>query len=1190
MFLLGDDRRLVISASDLRTASACEFALVAELDVLRGRRERAEEPGDPMLARVAALGDQHEQAELRRLSREHPGRVVQLGRPSYTPDGLATAMAGTLDALRGGAEVVFQATLVDDGFVGHADFLELTPAGWLVSDTKLARSEGVAALLQIAAYAAVLQGQGVPVAPTARLVLGHGAVHDVPLTDVVPVYRARRRRLDALLAEHDTSGRTAAWGDERWLACGRCATCEAEVEASRDLLLVAGMRGPVRRRLLEAGVSMVEELAAHSGPVTDVRSATLDRLRAQARLQLEQDHDPEGRVRHEVVDAAALRRLPPPSEGDVFFDFEGDPLWQEPGSAVWGLEYLFGMVEVDTGEPVFRAFWAHDRTEERQALVDFVEHVTERRRRWPGLHVYHYAPYEPSALLRLAARHGVCEDEVDQLLRDGVFVDLYATVRAGVRVSQRSYSIKKLEPLYMQRREGDVQGGAESIVVYHQFTAARVEGRDDEARGLLAEIAHYNEDDCVSTYLLRQWLLEQLGDAPGADTGTGGRGPDDTAAARGPGEERLAALELERSVRALVDARPVAEWDADDHAVALVAAAVLFHAREDKPRWQEHFERLRVPVGDWRGGDGVFVVHAAEVVESWHRDTPRQRPRRTLRLSGEPMGGIPLSASTRVGAVYRVPAPAGVEAEPLHANAKSPAGTTVLSAEDHLAANGRLHQVLLVEELQPKDGGAHTALPLGLVPDDTVRTAPMDRAIAELAAQVRDDGRLPECAAVDVLLRRPPRLRGGGPLPPVPSGSTRHVDVITEALLAMDDSYVAVQGPPGTGKTHVGAHVIARLVERGWRVGVCAQGHAAVENLLTAAVRAGVPPNRVGKEARATEGPTWTPLTRADDLAAFAADQAAAGGGYVIGGSAWDLTNDGRVRRGQLDLLVIDEAGQFSLAKTLGVSVAARRLLLLGDPQQLPQVTTGTHAEPVDTSALGWLAGDSAVLGAELGYFLETTWRMHPQLTRAVSLLAYEGRLRSEDAVTGARSLAGVEPGVHVRLVDHRDNSTWSPEEAHAVLDLVADLLGRAWHDPTARADGSVDGPRPLGPADVVVITPYNGQVGLLRRVLDDVGLHAVRVGTVDRFQGQEAPVAVLSMAASSHSDVSRGMGFLLDRHRLNVAISRAQHSAFIVRSRRITDFPPRSADELRALGRFLGLCDEAVSTLEVSAAALAPA
>ncbi|MGL4175856.1 MAG: TM0106 family RecB-like putative nuclease, partial [Dermatophilaceae bacterium] len=594
MFLLGDERRLVVSASDLRTASVCEFALVAGLDVLRGLRPRPSETADPMLARVAELGDHHEQTELRRLSREHPGRVMQLARPEYTPGGLARAMAGTLDALASEAEVVYQATLFDGGFVGHADFVERTPDGWLVSDTKLARSASVPALLQVAAYAALLDGAGVDTAPVARLVLGGGEVRDLPLAEVLPVYRARRARLDALLGEHVADDAPATWGDARWLACGRCEVCEPEVEAARDLLLVAGVRGPTRRRLVEAGVRTIDDLAVRTEPVLDIRDATLVRLREQARLQLEQEADPEAGVRHEVVDESALLMLPEPSPGDVFFDFEADPLWQEPGSPAWGLEYLFGLVETDTGEPVFRAFWAHDRAAERQALVAFVEYLTERRRRWPGLHVYHYAPYEPAALLRLAARHGVCEDAVDQLLREGVLVDLYAVVRSGIRVSQRSYSIKKLEPLYMAQREGAVTSGDQSIVVYHQFLAATVEQRTDEAAALLGEIADYNRDDCVSTWLLRDWLL---GVVPGP------RVPRDRAGEATPvvSDTRLAALDLEAALRALVDDIPVADRTPEHHAVAMVAASVLFHAREDKPTWQEHFERLRLPVRDWRG-------------------------------------------------------------------------------------------------------------------------------------------------------------------------------------------------------------------------------------------------------------------------------------------------------------------------------------------------------------------------------------------------------------------------------------------------------------------------------------------------------------------------------------------------------------------------------------------------------------
>ena len=369
------------------------------------------------------------------------------------------------------------------------------------------------------------------------------------------------------------------------------------------------------------------------------------------------------------------------------------------------------------------------------------------------------------------------------------------------------------------------------------------------------------------------------------------------------------------------------------------------------------------------------------------------------------MRGIPAGPGDEVSAVYVDPPPPGVTTLPGHANARSSATLAILEAVDSLAPNGRLHQSLLVEELQPKDGGPHTELPVALVPSKMLSTKPIDDALAEVAQRVVDaHHELPRAAGIDLLARRLPRLRGDAPLPGVGVGPTRHVDAIEAALLATDDSYLAVQGPPGTGKTYVASRVIARLVlDHGWAVGVTSQGHKAIENVLRAVVAAGVPPEQVGKATRDPEGATWTTLAKADDLAEFAAGHARAGQGYVVGGTAWDLTSTRRVGRGQLDLVVVDEAGQFSLAKTLACSVAGARLLLLGDPQQLPQVSQGTHPDPVDASALGWLIGDEPVLSPDLGYFLETTWRMHPALTDPISRLSYAGQLRSETSVTAAR-------------------------------------------------------------------------------------------------------------------------------------------------------------------------------------------
>jgi uncharacterized protein len=388
----------------------------------------------------------------------------------------------------------------------------------------------------------------------------------------------------------------------------------------------------------------------------------------------------------------------------------------------------------------------------------------------------------------------------------------------------------------------------------------------------------------------------------------------------------------------------------------------------------------------------------------------------------------------------------------------------------------------------------------------------------------------------------------------------------------LDRSYLAVQGPPGTGKTYVGSHVIARLVrEHGYRVGVVAQGHATVEQLLERVVAAGVEPMRVGKSPKDDAAARSYTAIPKNGVAAFTAEHAASG--FVVGGTAWDFSHEGRIPRGSLDLLVIDEAGQFSLASTIAVSLAAPRLLLLGDPQQLPQVSQGTHPAPVDTSALGWVMDGAEVVPAQYGYFLSHTRRMHPRVAGPVSHLSYEGKLDAHP-ITALRELDGVQAGVHPVPVRHIGNATQSVEEAAEVVRLVADLVGRAWRGTDTDADGTavVLPARPLTAADIIVVTPYNAQQVLVEEALQAAGFGEARVGTVDRFQGQEAVVAIVSLAASSGRDAPRGAEFLLLRNRINVALSRAMQAAYLVYSPGLLDDLPRTPEGVVRLSGFARL------------------
>lgn len=1154
------------SASDLMRATECEFGLLRELDITLGRAPVTESAPDVLREKIVELGERHEATELTRLRELFGPWVPATGRgvreiaaaTPYGPQALLEREDETLEALKAGADVVFQATFYDGRFHGRADFLVRDDeiGGYRVCDAKLARHERPRALLQLAAYADQLDANGIPVAPMAELLLGNGKRSRHLLAEIAPVFRERRARLLSMLDGHVAGGAAVAWGSGVVMACGRCDVCSAEVEAHRDLLLVAGMRATQRRKLLDAGVHTIDELATYDGTVPRMAASTLTSLKAQAGMQVAQQTGADGRavVRAEVYAPDKLKVLPPPSPGDLFFDFEGDPMWNDGDLDHWGLEYLFGVSEVpplgaNAGElGPFHAYWAHDRAQEKQALEDFVGFVQERRQTHPDLHVYHYAAYEKSALTRLAIRHATCEDVIDDWLREGLLVDLYTVVRRAIRVSQPSYSIKKLEPLYMgdALREGDVTDAAASIVEYHAYAQARDDGDDDQAQKLLASIRDYNNYDCESTLRLRDWLLERAAEHEVTPEGAFDEDAVDRSTRASDTEELEAALRTGIPDHGRTD---------DEQARAMLAAAVGFNRREEKPFWWAFFERLQHPIGDWREERDVFVAEEAELVLDWHRPAGKRADRRQVRLVGHwgaGTSGVPRDLSSIYEQVTH-------DAHWLPARSLLGAklgGTEVVDG----GADEQGRDVLVLDEILPKDAEPFAPLPLALVPSGTVPMGKIDDAIREVASRVAATG-LYDQPALDVLRRTPPRL--GREL----ARSEDSVHDIVDALLALGRSYVAVQGPPGTGKTYTGSRVIARLVlDHGWKVGVVAQGHTTVEHMLDRIVVAGVPADQVAKVPK-EQGTTqqWTGLKK-DKHAEFLASRT---NGCVIGGTAWDFAHDGRVARGELDLLVIDEAGQFSLAFTLGASVSTQRLLLLGDPQQLPQVSQGTHPEPIDTSALGWLMADHATLPPALGYFLETTWRMHPQLCAKDSELSYEAKLRSNEAVTAGRSLDGVQPGLRVAEVEHAGRSTESPEEAEAVADLIEGVLGHTWHDPEAN-----DGPRPLIPSDVLVVAPYNAQVHLIRRVLESRGLRGVDVGTVDKFQGRQAPVVVLSMTASAISDVPRGVDFLLNRNRINVAISRGQWLAVIVRSPELTRFMPTSTPSLMQLGAFIGLCE----------------
>ncbi|MGZ3146980.1 DEAD/DEAH box helicase [Lentzea chajnantorensis] len=558
---------------------------------------------------------------------------------------------------------------------------------------------------------------------------------------------------------------------------------------------------------------------------------------------------------------------------------------------------------------------------------------------------------------------------------------------------------------------------------------------------------------------------------------------------------------------------------------ALFAATVGYHRREASPAWGDFFRQAAAPISDLET-DSNCAVPITLRAEDWVPPSGRVRTsKRQVRARIDPERPHPFGAGEQVRLLYP-------------GNVTRPA----------VVSDDNPHELVLTESAAAE----HTELPLAVLPGSPVPAKPKDEAVAELAQQaVELLPLLPRSPGIDLMLRTPPAQ-------PLPRDEDT-VRAVIRAVDQLDGGTLAVQGPPGAGKTYLATKLVAHLVDQGKTVAVTSTSHKAVENVLRSC--SGDVPMAKRPKGKPEEDVPWDQPKDNGALARWREEHPA---GHLVGGTAWTFSN-AVIKAQPFDVMIIDEAGQFALADAVAVGTAARNLVLLGDPQQLPQVVQGVHPPGSDASALGHLLGSADVIPGHLGYFLAETRRMHPAVCRPVSELSYSGLLHSHP-VAAQRWIEGVEPGIYLREVDHRHNITSSAEEADAVVDTVRSLVGRTWTD-----NGET---RELTDADVLVVAPYNLQVRVIRRRLADAGFDGTRVGTVDRFQGQEAPAVVMSMTSSSTVDLPRGLDFLLSRNRLNVALSRAQAVAVVVCSPRLLDADVRGVEQMRLVAGFIALAE----------------
>lgn len=1130
--------QLVYSPSDLVRYFASPFA--SWMDRYFLDNPDAVTPDEPTEEErlIAQTGDAHE-TTVREDFTLSGAAVIEIAKRDPV-----TAREQTLSAIRAKAPVIYQAALRTGPFSGFADFLLLDAQGrYQVWDTKLARSPKPYYAMQLCCYSEMLaEATGSPMPEKFGIILGSKERVEFRVDDFIHYYRRLKAGFLALQA-----GFTGALRDRpeplpraehgRWTS-----HAEQFFHEQDHLVLVAGITVGQIKKLQRAGIATMEALAAASGTtVPRLNTKTLKNLAAQARLQYQTRQDraqhPDAPPRYELLPQAGengqplgLATLPPAHQADVFFDMEGYPL--APG----GLEYLFGVCtrQAQPGHWEFRDWWAHNRDEEQRALEGFVDWVLERWKTNPGLHIYHYGAYEVSALRRLSTAHDTRQDEVDDLLRNQVFVDLYQVVQQGLRIGEDSYSIKSVERLFRPKRTTEVATAADSVVRYARWIESRQSGAWRHSP-ILKSIRDYNEDDCRSTGELLQWLRNVAAEHR-LPTWSSRSGEEPSAPPELP-PEVVARRNTAEKLRALGDARSM-----------VLAQLIEFHRREDKPKRWRLYDRagskpdvLRDDAGCIEGIEAVGdpVPDKQSLVQAYRFDPSQE---------------CKLAADTRAQVVFT--------------HALKVTFTMPLLDPDA----GRLELKIGKKTLHEKCGGAFPRQG-SVIGYESINPKPIPEALAAVGAGHLSGDLHP---AVSALLDR------RAPAPVIQRPGEPAIDAAGRVAASMSGGCLVIQGPPGTGKTYAAARVITTLLGDGKTVGITSNSHKAVTNLISECGNAARERQTELKGVRVSrdEDKEFHASNPGVEYVAVNEKARSQYQGGVVGGTAWLFARP--EWEGVIDYLFIDEAGQVSLANAVAMARCARNLILLGDQMQLEQPIQGAHPGDAALSVLQYALKEMQaskpdqpvfhpVVPPDYGLFLGESRRMHPAICRFISKSMYEGRLFSHpdcarqriDLSGGHNRLITQEQGIVFSPVEHDGNTERSEEELERVTAIYHELLGRPYHT----KDGTI---RPLILEDFLFIAPYNAQVRTLQEVLPQ----GARVGSVDKFQGQEAPVCILSLCSSSGEYGSRGLAFILDRNRINVAISRAQCLAVVVADPRIGRAVPGTLDEMKLINLFCKLLE----------------
>ena len=1124
------NNKFFVSPSDLNNFVACKYTVLNEIKYHNKEIRKSPDRANDKLWKE--MGVEHEKRHYKILKEKYK-KSITIKSDLNEKD----RFDETVRAIQKGYDLIYHAYLIDDNLRGEADFLikcdtksDLGDYSYEVYDTKITRNLKPRHITQITAYSDML-GKIQKVLPEKMyLIDGSDEYHSFKTIEYIDLFNHSKKEFIKFLS--NTSKEKIY--PEKCSYCNLCDwkdECDKTWENDNYINLVAGSNKSQIEKLKKNKIRTVEQLSKTKLTAIDLKinAESFKKIQLQAQLQEEKRNTGEDKI--VILDSdfgKGFYKLPKPDEGDVFFDIEGYPRMDRP------FEYLHGLYYKDKGKLKFKDLWAknYNKESEKNIFIELINFLEKRFVEYPNAHIYHYASYEKRAIRELATSYSseFPKGNIvnDDLLRKEKYVDLFSIVSQSIRTSERDLSLKSIEKFYNFKRKADIVKADDSVIKYDNWIATKNEKYKQD-------IIKYNEEDCISTYLLREFLVKNKPENIDwfiklEEITKEGEEPKKY---RRKAPNKLSREEVEVDLNNRLEKK---KNKTNKKFVENLKNFIGFHWKSNKPEFWEVFDRaekthLELEDDTECIANCVLINDKPKVTEDGFIYSYRFNDQNYKQKEGK--SAFDAHQIKGLGTIYSI-------------EENFPDKNIVKILVSKKGKNIEMPSLLTLGNTMPPQVHQHDQALNKFLEDYILNNGENYKSI------------------MDMLERKEPDIKN------IKSGSTlieENKDLITQSIEIvknLNNSYLTIQGPPGTGKTYTSAKIIIELMKAGKKVGVTSNSHEAIKTLLIAIEQQAVDQNYEFsgmRKSKSSDKHEWKFIRNVTTGKPLNMDSYS-----LFAGTSWFFV-DPRMNK-TLDYLFIDEAGQVALGTTIANATSADNLVLIGDQMQLSQPMRAKHEGYARMSSLDFILEDDDTISTDKGVFLNVTRRLNKKICNYISTSFYDSRLTS-DPITETRSVnLKLDPikdeGLFYVPIDHNGCSQRSDEEADLVEKVFNKIVNKEYKSENITGK--------ISAKDIMVVAPYNAQANNIRERLKKKFKDDVRVGTIDLFQGQEAKVVLISMTTSDVESLPRHKDFFFSRNRLNVAISRAECVAIIIFNQNLLLASASNIKEMKLINSFCKL------------------